>query len=55
MRNRPPTTNWELVNLGAVASVTDMSKTGGIAYLAHIGRIDFGAVTAHLFERRATE
>ncbi len=45
----------QLVNLGAVASVTDMSKTGGIAYLAHIGGLIFGAVTARLFERWATE
>ena len=31
--------NWrtQLVNLGAVASVIEMSKTGGVAYLAHIG------------------
>jgi membrane associated rhomboid family serine protease len=45
----------QLVNLGAVASATDMSKTGGVAYLAHVGGLVFGAVTARLFERWATE
>jgi rhomboid family protein len=40
----------QLVNLGAVASVTEMSKTGGVAYLAHVGGLIFGAVTARLFE-----
>ena len=45
----------QLVNLGTVASATDMSKTGGVAYLAHVGGLVFGAVTARLFESWATE
>ncbi len=36
----------QLLNAGAVANV----KTGGVAYLAHIGGFIFGAVTAKLFE-----
>ncbi len=36
----------QLVNLGTVADV----QTGGVAYLAHVGGIIFGAVTARLFE-----
>jgi membrane associated rhomboid family serine protease len=32
-----------------------MSKTGGVAYLAHIGGLIFGAVTARLVESWATE
>jgi rhomboid family protein len=35
----------QLVNLGTVASV----QTGGIAYMAHIGGMVFGALTARLF------
>jgi membrane associated rhomboid family serine protease len=45
----------QLFSLGAVAGVTDMSKTGGVAYLAHIGGLIFGAVTARLFETWAAE
>lgn len=40
----------QLFSLGAVASTADMSKTGGVAYLAHVGGMIFGAVTARLFE-----
>lgn len=38
----------QLVNVGAVASV----ETGGVAYMAHIGGMIFGALTARLFEDR---
>ncbi|HEY1894865.1 MAG TPA: rhomboid family intramembrane serine protease [Terracidiphilus sp.] len=38
----------QLFNFGAVAQV----KTGGVAYLAHIGGFLFGVVTARLFENR---
>jgi membrane associated rhomboid family serine protease len=43
----------QLLSLGAVADV----KSGGVAYLAHIGGMIFGAVTARLFEdpRRLAE
>jgi membrane associated rhomboid family serine protease len=37
----------QLVSFGAVADV----QSGGVAYLAHIAGIIFGAVTARLFER----
>jgi membrane associated rhomboid family serine protease len=36
----------QLVHAGAVAQV----QTGGVAYLAHVGRFVIGAVTARLFE-----
>ena len=36
----------QLLNFGVVADV----QSGGVAYLAHIGGIIFGAVTARLFE-----
>jgi membrane associated rhomboid family serine protease len=36
----------QLVNLGTVADV----QTGGVAYLAHVGGMIFGAVTARVFE-----
>jgi membrane associated rhomboid family serine protease len=35
----------QLVNLGTVAQ----AQTGGVAYLAHVGGLIFGAVTARLF------
>jgi len=43
----------QLFNAGSVANV----QTGGVAYLAHIGGLIFGAVTARLFEdpRRLAE
>jgi len=37
----------QLFNLGAVANV----KTGGVAYLAHVGGFLFGAITARLWRR----
>ena len=36
----------QLLNVGAVANV----QSGGVAYLAHIGGLVYGAVTARLFE-----
>jgi rhomboid family protein len=36
----------QLLDIGAVAHV----RTGGVAYLAHIGGFAFGAVTARMFE-----
>ncbi len=36
----------QLVSFGAVADV----ESGGVAYMAHIGGMIFGAVTARLFE-----
>lgn len=38
----------QLLNAGVVANV----RTGGVAYLAHVGGFIFGAVTARLFEQR---
>jgi membrane associated rhomboid family serine protease len=37
----------QLFNLGSVANV----KTGGVAYLAHVGGFVFGAVTARLWRK----
>jgi membrane associated rhomboid family serine protease len=39
----------QLVSFGVVANV----NTGGVAYLAHIGGVAFGALTARLFEDRS--
>jgi len=40
---------WFLIQLLSVGAVADV-QSGGVAYLAHIGGIVFGAVTARLFE-----
>jgi rhomboid family protein len=40
---------WFLVQLLSVGAVADVAS-GGVAYLAHIGGLIFGAVTARLFE-----
>ena len=40
---------WFLTQLLSVGVVADV-QSGGVAYLAHIGGIVFGAVTARLFE-----
>jgi membrane associated rhomboid family serine protease len=47
---------WFLIQLLSVGVVADV-QTGGVAYLAHIGGVIFGAVTARLFEdpRRLAE
>jgi membrane associated rhomboid family serine protease len=42
---------WFVIQLFSAGAITNMS-TGGVAYLAHIGGIVFGAVTARLFEDR---
>jgi len=47
---------WFLIQLLSIGVVAD-TQSGGVAYLAHIGGIVFGAVTARLFEdpRRLAE
>jgi len=47
---------WFLIQLVSVGAVTSMS-TGGVAYMAHVGGVLFGAITARLFEdpRRLAE
>ena len=40
---------WFLIQLFSFGVVADV-QSGGVAYLAHIGGIIFGAVTARLFE-----
>jgi len=40
---------WFLIQLFSFGVVSDV-QTGGVAYLAHIGGIVYGAATAHLFE-----
>jgi len=42
---------WFLIQLFSVGVIADV-QTGGIAYLAHIGGIIYGAATARLFEGR---
>jgi membrane associated rhomboid family serine protease len=42
---------WFLIQLFDFGMVTQV-KTGGVAYLAHIGGFLFGVVTARLFENR---
>ena len=48
---------WFLIQLFSVGSVSNSVHTGGVAYLAHIGGIIFGVITARLFEdpRRLAE
>jgi membrane associated rhomboid family serine protease len=41
----------QLWNVGAVANV----KTGGVAYLAHVGGFVFGALTARLWRKSRAE
>jgi membrane associated rhomboid family serine protease len=40
---------WFLMQLLSFGTIADV-QSGGVAYLAHIGRIIFGALTARLFE-----
>jgi rhomboid family protein len=40
---------WFLVQLVSLGSLTNV-QTGGVAYLAHIGGMIFGAITARFFE-----
>jgi len=40
---------WFAIQLFSAGTITNMS-TGGVAYLAHIGGMIFGAITARLFE-----
>jgi membrane associated rhomboid family serine protease len=40
----------QLVHAGSIAQV----QTGGVAYLAHVGGLIFGAITARWFERQRT-
>jgi len=41
----------QVLNVGAIAQV----RTGGVAYLAHIGGFLFGAVTGRLLTRHGTQ
>ena len=40
---------WFIVQLLSIGVVADV-QSGGVAYLAHVGGMIFGAVTARLFE-----
>ena len=42
---------WFLIQLFNVGSVA-ATQTGGVAYVAHVGGLVFGALTARLFERQ---
>ena len=39
---------WFLIQLLSIGTVADV-ETGGVAYIAHVGGLIFGAVTARLF------
>ncbi len=41
---------WFLMQLVSVGTVAAASQAGGVAYLAHIGGLVFGALTGRLFE-----
>jgi membrane associated rhomboid family serine protease len=41
---------WFVMQLVSVGAVAAASQTGGVAYLAHIGGLVFGALTGRLFE-----
>jgi rhomboid family protein len=41
---------WFVIQLFSAGTVAANANTGGVAYLAHIGGMIFGAVTARLFE-----
>lgn len=41
---------WFLLQLVSVGAVATTAQTGGVAYLAHIGGLVFGAATARWFE-----
>ncbi len=40
---------WFVIQLFSIGAVTN-ANTGGVAYLAHVGGMIFGAITARLFE-----
>jgi membrane associated rhomboid family serine protease len=40
---------WFLIQLFSFGAVTEV-QSGGVAYMAHIAGIIFGAITARLFE-----
>ena len=42
---------WFLIQLFSIGEVADV-ETGGVAYVAHVGGLVFGAITARLFEDR---
>jgi membrane associated rhomboid family serine protease len=41
---------WFLTQLISIGQVAGTAQTGGVAYVAHIGGVIFGALTARLFE-----
>jgi membrane associated rhomboid family serine protease len=40
----------QLVSLGQVVATAATTQTGGVAYVAHVGGLIFGALTARFFE-----
>ena len=40
---------WFFIQVVSIGAVTNMA-TGGVAYMAHVGGVIFGAITARLFE-----
>jgi membrane associated rhomboid family serine protease len=43
---------WFVVQLVSLGSITGAQTGGGVAYMAHVGGLVFGAATARLVERR---
>jgi membrane associated rhomboid family serine protease len=41
---------WFLTQLISIGQVAGTAQTGGVAYMAHVGGVIFGALTARLFE-----
>jgi membrane associated rhomboid family serine protease len=41
---------WFLIQLFSIGSIASSAQTGGVAYVAHVAGLIFGAVTARLFE-----
>jgi membrane associated rhomboid family serine protease len=41
---------WFLIQLVSIGAVSNMPTGGGVAYMAHVGGLIFGAITARLFE-----
>ena len=44
---------WFLTQLISEVGALSQVQTGGVAYMAHVGGLVFGALTARLFESRA--
>jgi membrane associated rhomboid family serine protease len=41
---------WFVIQLFSAGTITNVQTSGGVAYMAHVGGIVFGVITARLFE-----